>query len=426
MKTDRADEMMSRLLSTAAPEMSAEWEGRAIDRLTATRPARGISRRLVIAAIGVAALVGLGFVPIPMGKAPGALERALAQAEQATTVHITQTSWTQKGERVVDEWHSDTGFFRREQQEEDGQLQLTMASVPWELVWSSETKHAYESYELCYLQPADSTEMPNRSQFERTLDVVEWTSDWLGQTPDILVREYQEATLWGGSVNVVEVKVNTQGDHFFVFGGPYDKDIEVRTVAEIDPSNNRLLSVREYKLTGRKWEQTYEASYEWDVEIPDDLKQFDLPPGTKLTRNIWWEHRADQVIAQLDTRDWGTVTLHAIDMKRNGDVVLSLSGVAIHSSAPPLGVKATGSGGEHYTQDSHFGCSYHYSRHSVYWVTTLIPADRDRHPRSFTLTVTPDPEAPSADQSVTFRNIPLPPRQNTDDLFAAETEVIQY
>jgi hypothetical protein len=30
------------------------------------------------------------------------------------------------------------------------------------------------------------------------------------------------------------------------------------------------------------------------------------------------------------------------------------------------------------------------------------------------------------DQTVTFADLPLPPRQNVDDLFAAETQVIQY
>jgi hypothetical protein len=46
--------------------------------------------------------------------------------------------------------------------------------------------------------------------------------------------------------------------------------------------------------------------------------------------------------------------------------------------------------------------------------------------QTLTLTVRPANREPYADQSVTFRNIPLPPRQHTDDLFATETEVIQY
>jgi hypothetical protein len=97
---------------------------------------------------------------------------------------------------------------------------------------------------------------------------------------------------------------------------------------------------------------------------------------------------------------------------------------SVYNSAPPLVLEAVGSGEEQYTQDNAYGC--YNARGSGYWITTLIPSDRGRHPRSITLSVTPYPDPPSADQSATFPNIPLPPRQNTDDLFAAETEVIQY
>jgi hypothetical protein len=46
--------------------------------------------------------------------------------------------------------------------------------------------------------------------------------------------------------------------------------------------------------------------------------------------------------------------------------------------------------------------------------------------RTVTLTVQPAAREPYADQVLVFPNIPLPPRQEVDDLFAAETEVIQY
>ena len=124
--------------------------------------------------------------------------------------------------------------------------------------------------------------------------------------------------------------------------------------------------------------------------------------------------------------------MHAIDIARSGDVVLSLSRVetpdsempSVYNTAPPLVVEGVGSAREQYDQQGYFTCFN--ARHSGYWTTSLKPARPSSYPRSITLTIWPYPESPSEDQSVTFYNIPLPPRQNVDDVFAAETEVIQY
>ena len=174
---------------------------------------------------------------------------------------------------------------------------------------------------------------------------------------------------------------------------------------------------------GARPEQTYQADYEWDVEIPDELKSFDAPAGTKLTRSTSWETRADQAIVQANTRDW-TVTLHSVDVNRSGDILLSLSRIETpdsqmpseYNTAPQLVVEARGSGGEEYTQQNGYSC-YNVCD-SGYWTTTLRPTNPTTHWCSVTLTIWPYKLSPSEDQSVTFRNIPVPARQNVDDVIA--------
>jgi len=403
-------------------------------------PVRGRSRRklVAIAAAVLVVLVGLGFVPFPAGGSKGALERALTAAENATTVHIRTwrrppngSDGTTTGETTMDEWLSEEGLWRRSCRSREA-FSLELVIGPWKVSYQEEggkPTSAYEMYNPCYLHPAD---MPDRDQFNRKFDQLHLIAGSGGQVgPEVDFSEHRDASLWGGYVDVVEARLKVGDASSFCFGGPYGPTDQILATAEIDEASNRLISVREYKLVGARREQTYQADYEWDVEIPDELKSFDLPAGTKLTRSTWWETRADQAIVQADTRDW-TVTLHSVDVNRSGDILLSLSRVetpdsempSVYNSAPRLFVEARGNGGEEYTQQNYFGCFN--ARHSGYWTTTLKPANAESRPRSITLTIWPYKESPSEDQSVTFRNIPVPPRQDVDDVMAASTEVIQY
>ena len=430
-------------------QVSQEYVGRVTAAIEeADVPSRTRShRRLVAVAAGVlVVLIGLGFVPFPMGSAKGALDRALATTENATTVHVRswiaapesgRTGWGEaavEGDRIaMDEWvsESEEGFYRRERRSKSG-YSLTLAVGAWELTYGEEETqptHAVEMYDPCYLHAAD---VLDRAQFQRKFETLYYLADWRGKPrPEVEFAEHREASLWGGYVDVVEARMTADRDWPFVFSGPYAVGDTVLVVAEIDAASDRLLSVREYRLQGNRRQQTYEATYEWDVEIPDELRSVDLPAGTKVDRLSWWETRAEQAVAQEDTRDW-TVTLHSVDVNRNGDVLLSLSRVmtadsqmpSVYNSALPLVVEARGTGGERYTQDNGYGCFN--ARHSGYWTTTLKPANAESRPRSVTLTIWPYKESPSEDQSVTFRNIPVPPREDVDDVMAASTEVIQY
>ncbi len=159
--------------------------------------ARGRSRRklVAIAAGVVVALVGLGFVPFPMGSAKGALDRALAATENATTVHVrswmtvpagSTTAWGETavaGGRIpFDEWvsESEEGFYRWERRSES-EYSLTLAVGPWEVIYQEEggkPTFAYEMYDPCYLHPAD---MPDRGQFLQKFDLLRYLAEFSGR-----------------------------------------------------------------------------------------------------------------------------------------------------------------------------------------------------------------------------------------------------
>ena len=195
-----------------------------------------------------------------------------------------------------------------------------------------------------------------------------------------------------------------------------------------DAETKRPTRVEHFRLVSGTREPTYRADIEWDIAVPEDVWQFTPPEDTRAERSIDWEVMAKQELARGETRDW-TVVLHAIEVAANGEVHLAISRAetganVIADSAPPIWVSALGSDGERYDQTDRgpfFGAPG-----LARAVVTLEPENRGATPRSITLTVTPYPADPSEDQSVTFYNIPLPLRQNVDDVFAAETEVIQY
>jgi len=429
--SERMDEEIRQIVSEASGEPRADVKGRALEAMREVQPAARRPWRWAFVVAGAMALFGLGFVPIPMGAAPGALDRALAAAEEATTVHVVEMRWTDEGETVIEEWYSNEGFWRRDILN-DGHPRNTEISVgPWKLSVTPDGMRASETFTPTKLHPPDPFD---RSHLERQLALIRYLSSWRGEpAPDISITERTEASVWGRPVDIFEAQwtVTSSPDGWSGLGTHYPKGTQVLMEAEIDPRTGQLLSVREYWLNGRHWEQTYEGVYEWNVEISEELQQVELTRGATLTRYKWWESRAEQVLAQADTRDW-TVTLHAIDIQHGGDVVLSLSRVEtpdsemplVYNHAPPLVVEAVGSAGDQYEQQNYYSC--YNARHSGYWTTTLKPLKPHAYPRAMTLTIWPYPGSPSEDQFVTFKDIPLPPRHDTDDLFAAETEVIQY
>lgn len=437
----RAD--LARWLETTRPELTPALQARAVAAMEAARarPARPRRRLIAVVTMAVVVLAGLGFVPIPLGRTKGALDRAVAAAGSARTVHIVtwwrtphSNTWStpEGGDATSEEWLAEQGFDRTEYRQGRELRHVDLSVGPWETEYSynamDERHSAAQTFDPCLLHPAD---MPGRTTFEKRFAMLDYVAGF-SQTsaPEMQFREFREASLWGGEVEVIEAQLAITEDNTSVFGGTYARGDTILVRAELDPTTDSLLSLREYTMNGDERELTYEATYEWNVEIPEELKHFDMPPGTTVDRHAWWETRADKVIAQEATRDW-LVTLHTIDINRHGGLLLSVSRAEtpgsqmpiVYNSAPPLEVEAQGSGGERYVQQDGYSC--YNARHAGYWTTTLKPESESSRPATITLTIRPYPESPSADQSVTFRNVPLPPRQDVDDVMAASREVVQ-
>jgi len=432
---DRLREVLRSAELTISPREG--WEQRAASEMArATQRGARSPRRRMLVAIGALLgllIVGLGFVPFPVGKATGALGRAVAMMSVGDTVHVTSRSWYSDDTSFeMEEWMSADGFYRQESRE-NGQLTMaTLAEGPWELHCSLDelgTPRTSGSYDPTGLHPQL---MPYGSELERRFEWLRHLAEWRGAPePELAVTEQRVVSAWGGPIDVVDIEwtVGTGGAYFML--GSYSEGDCVRVRAHVDADTDRLLRVEQFREDAGAWERTCEVSYEWDVEIPESVRHLELPAGISVTWYTWWEKRAEQIIAQAETRDW-VVTLHAIDIQRNGDVVLSVSRVETpdsemplaYNSAPPLVVEGIGSPGELYAQQNYYGC--YNARRSGYWTTTLKPEDPGALPRSLTLTIWPYRESPSEEQFVVFPNVPLPPRQDVNDLYAAEKRVVQY
>ncbi len=388
-------------------------------------------RRLIAVTVGAAvALFALGFVPIPMGKAPGALERAIAALSGAPSVHMVARGWSGGNYYRFEAWNAPDGSTRYEQWRNGTLWELMITRPEWALHYDADSSTAWESdmppipdlrFQISILPDAST-----RTGLQKTLSYVQ-------EALHGRVTERRERSLWGGAIDVIEAQCQVHSG-WVISGVPYDSDGVALVQAEVDPGTNETISLREYKQVGSRWELLFETELiEWDVETPESLWTFEPPPGTKLTRHTWWTGRADAELAVAYSADW-EVVLHAIDVNHTGEtVVLTISRWMSEGSDPDLGarpqapeVEAVDSSGSSYSQDPGMGCVTVPA--GGYWVRTLHRqgAAPGFPPRAMTVTIGSQSEAEAGHPPVTFRNIPLPPRQSTDDLFAAETEVIQY
>jgi len=432
--SERIDGQIREAVCEAAGEPRGELRARALEAMADARPRRVI-RRARPAAVAIAAaalLVGLGFVPFPAGSAKGALGRALAAVERATTVHMRAHAWTSKGEFDLERWVSEDGFSRTERWENEELVELRVTEGERVLFYSVSPEegkaHALETF-----LPANRYKEPavfaGRSYLAGLFQSLEWLARDLGVTPpDVKVTEQRERSLWGGAVDVVEAEWTVQGS-LHISGVDYRDGDTVKIRAEIDPETDRLISMAQYRFEGT-WEPRYRAEYEWDVELPE-AGEFRPPKGTELRRDTWWEERADEILAAGTTADW-EVVLHSIDVNRRGDLALSLHRAPRPESpmsrwqngAVAWDVEAVDDAGVAYRYAS--GGPWHSYLLVGYGTATLVRAQEEGNARTVTVTIHPYPQGETAEQSVTFRGVPLPPRQDVDDPIAEAVEVIQY
>jgi hypothetical protein len=440
MSSEHFDREIAQVVAQATPELRPELRDRALAAMARCSAARRPRLRLVAAAAAaIAALVGLGFVPFPAGSAKGALERALAAMRQAHTVHTTMRGRDAAGSEFVWEtWVSDDGFYRFDWWK-DGSLSYMslddnskQRSHHVSYVDSAAGRVAREYEEVPLYAAEDRYRVMYRAMTKSAVE--KWFSN-IRNRYDAggagKITEWRQRSLWGGARNVIEVEWISRGG----FNGMDNavwliRGERVRIRAYVDPTTGRLTSWEGDKWERGSWRRYSTQKVEYDVPITAAARTFQPPPGTTLYRDHWWSKRKGKVVATARSADW-EVTLHAIDMNRRGDLVLSLrrelrpdAKLHLTNTAPPMRVKATDDAGAAYTQLNGYRC---WNRGTVgYWVTTLEREQTDARPKTVTLTIYPYWSGARKAQSVTFPDVPLPPRQNVDDVVKAATEVIHY
>jgi hypothetical protein len=438
--SERIDGQIREAVCEAAGEPRSELRARALEAMADVRPRRAI-RGGRLAVVGIAAgvlLIGLGFVPFPrrsaersqMGAAlEGLLDQAMAAAEQARSVHLTGDGWTATGELHVERWFSDDGF-RRMERWENGSLALLALSDGDTETWY---KPLSAEASVRYVPPMRGKATTSQL-YESWTDSISDLGDPLSMA-DCQISEHREVSPSGGARRVVEAQgVFAAGASMQIQGVRYEGGDRFKVHVETEAETGRLVLLKLFRLDGELWGQVYEESAEWDVRIPEDVRQFDLPEGTRVRCDRWWE-RTRGVIARGESEDW-EVVLHAIDVNRRGDLYVTFArwlradgGLSRSDSQVFPRVQATGDAGVRYVQVENFVGACRSGDQGGYWVPILrreatgVPLGLAG---TVTVTVYPYPRGETADQSVTFRGVPLPPRQNVDDPIAEAVEVIQY
>ncbi|MBE9566285.1 MAG: hypothetical protein IMF16_06025 [Proteobacteria bacterium] len=439
MTTDRVDRAVTDMFEAASPPLRSGWRERTMTALRdrAGVPPRSRRRSVVVAAFAMVALVGLGFVPFPTRGADGALERAMAAVEQAASLHIiTHSSYLGRTSRL-EIWWSEDGFRSSDRDLDDGWRQSVEIVDGARRVWySGYTRHdSVEQRGSERYGPARGPRPHVRFPVERT--EIEEMFSWIQSAKGWTIEQRRERSLWGGTIDVIEAEgVASWGARSFPI--TYAGRDRVRKRAELDADTGRLMSLETYVFDNGSWERTHWTEcVEWDVEIPERVRQFEFPEGTTVQHHYWWAERTEETIATEYTQDW-EVMLHAVEVNNRGALYVTGSRWGQPSSeigeisAPSMSWVVTAEGtdqfGRRYVQSGDERWSAHADG-GTYWTVVLEPESSripPSIPRTVALTIYPCSVEGFADQAVTFRDVRLPPAQKGEALYLESIEVIQY
>jgi hypothetical protein len=432
MKTELEEIWVKQLTESISPPLSERTRQRALQGMAQVGPRPGYRRRrlMVMATAALAALVALGFVPVPMGNAPGALAQAIAAAEKARTVHVS--GMAQQGyfdKREI--WLGDEGY-RLFADWSKGTLKELSLQVPAENLFYSYDASTHQAEEFYRPRPKAGASVPlywgNPDSIARTLKSAEKS------LADSTLSEYREGSIWGGDTKIIEITGKITGTGTVICGPQYRAGDKVKIKLAVDPKSGYARSEEEYIYRNQEWQSNYRAEYEWNVSLPGPEVYGKLmvpPPGTLLTRWDWWKEREDRAIATEKNDDW-EITLHALDVNCKGKVFVSLSRTRSADSRVPsnynasfIKIEATDNVGGSYVQSSQCGVI------ADSWILILLPDNPKLsvEAKNITLKIYTYPNDPTGqlkDEFVSFKAIPLPPRQSGDDLVAESLEKIQY
>jgi hypothetical protein len=413
MNSDNFKQELAELLQTAQPSPALRMMGReALQSKIASRQQRQVSlRRRWVAASVMAAmtLFALGFVPFPAGSAKGALSRAMAAMQQAMALHKTSHGKDAQGQRWSSEsWISEDGSFTRcDSRHADGSLASTY-------IFSGAESTSYNADE----KKGEIEFRPNNQYRSEALtgDVAPTRlglQELIAKTQDnskakVTISEKKERSLWGGEINVVVVTVK-------IDEGSPNIPFTVKTTYEIDSTTNRYISETTESTQQNKSLGYSHSEYEWGTEMPEELREFNFPAGTTVTRWNWWRSRIGKVLAQGANNDWD-YTIHALDVTEAGGICVSLHGERRNIDNrqpykylwPYYWLEATDDAGNKYGP-----VYYSYGPHAQGFTVSfdepmLPPGNRQGHPHELTLTLHSRSPGDPQDEAVVFENLPLP------------------
>ena len=211
--TEQWEEKLAEALEGVHPvtELGAGWEQRAMARMEMKRPAARPRRWVAVAAVAVVALFGLGFVPVPLGSAKGAWNRAMAAAAQATSVHIVGHGANASGNREgfdFETWIDGQGFSRTDHRKGGETTEVTIRNGHWYTRYDAGragVPSLAETYDPVSREV--SAQVYGRTYLDRLFS----SFKDLGTFKDMTIAERSEASLWGGKVDVVEATAPWRG-----------------------------------------------------------------------------------------------------------------------------------------------------------------------------------------------------------------------
>jgi hypothetical protein len=434
MADEQLEKNIGDLLESAQPvaDLPPALRGRVMSALAQSRG--GLRKRRwrlapALAAAGVI-LFALGFVPFPASSAKGAVAKAIAAAENAVTVHFIEKSTDEKGNKYRSEtWADDQGFYRRDD--------FDNGKLTWTIMYRGTTFLSF------YAPKLDASESfnPNAVYRQEHNEIFPMLECWRRQPffaslrnssyySDVKINEYKKRTLWGGLVIIADIKAVVYGKG--VNGKPRVDQTQTYHL-EIDPATDRIMKQDERWIAGKK-DRRAETIYKWEVPIPDSVRKFTPPAGTKLTRGLWWQDKIDKVVAQGSSPNW-EVTLHDVQIDNQGNILASLSMrhfVTDDNSNHgfrgfPEIIVADNVGNEYRNGNS--GSVYAVSGQSYEILPITKATSKSAEiPATATFTFHLYQEGASKDQVVVFKDVPLPPRQplTMKELLHKNDEVVQY
>jgi hypothetical protein len=199
-----------------------------------------------------------------------------------------------------------------------------------------------------------------------------------------------------------------------------------------------------------RWKPTYWAeAIEWDVDIPESVRNFQFPPGTEVIETRWFADRTTDVIVDSTTRDWH-VALHTIEADAKGRLYLTLSrwptqdntaDIALANGHWSFTLSATTAVDQYGTEYVQSNARSDLTDEGGYWTAVLEPQSHViplTLPRSIAVTVRLYRRVGERDQSgswtwsdsqgqtVTFTDLARPLLQRSTDLFADSARTVTY